>query len=334
MLLENAVEPLGAGALRIDGHVLAAVGNIRQEANRTSCANNFKQLAMGVHNYHDTLGRLPALVDQGDGSPTGRGLPSVFATLGPFLEAAPQLYQPGKSPPEAYHAPSTSPFTYSNKDGTTGTQYGGVANQVWRMFLCPADASADRLRDVPVTLPDGSTGHYATGSYVANGLLPWRTGNLPLGSAGAILFAERPQVCRTAAGETVHNLWGVGFYSPHMPAFAALAPAHPPDLWPTGQVAPVVPLPPEASADRDAQMRVRVGVWSAAPQPPDFPTPVQRIVAGRPCDPRLPGSQHRGGLQVAMADGSVRMIAPDTSPWVFWSACVPSSPEGRSGDEH
>jgi hypothetical protein len=126
---------------------------------------------------------------------------------------------------------------------------------VWQRFVCPSDATGDRLRDVPVPLPDGSTGHYAAGSYAANGLLPWKTDGLPL-SAGTILFAERPKVCRTETGEAVYNLWGVGYYGPHMPAFAALTPAEPTDLWTTGHVAPVVPLPDEAAADRDAQIRV------------------------------------------------------------------------------
>ncbi len=232
-----------------------------------------------------------------------------------------------RSEPAAYHAHSSVPFAFRHKDGTPGTMYGGAANQVWRTFVCPSDATADRLQDVPVALPDGTTGYYATGSYAANGLLPWRTGGL-LPTADTILFAERPQVCRAATGEAVYNLWGVGFFSPHMPAFAALTPADPPGLWATGQVAPVVPLPDEAAADRDAQVRVRVGTWDAAPRVPDFATPMQRIGLGRPCDPRLPGSPHRDGMQAAMADGSVRLFAPGTAPWVFWSACVPAGPDG------
>ena len=68
--------------------------------------------------------------------------------------------------------------------------------------------------------------------------MPWLTDNLPRGSADTILFAERPQVCRTVSGEVAYNLWGAGFYSPHMPAFAALAPVGP-DAGPGGRL-PVV----------------------------------------------------------------------------------------------
>jgi prepilin-type processing-associated H-X9-DG protein len=208
--------------------------------------------------------------------------------------------------------------------------YGGVANQVWRVFIDPADSTAEGLRDVAMTLPDGSTGYYTTGSYAANALLPWGTGamaDLKRGSANTVMIAERPQVCRTADGDTVYNLWGVGFYSPHMPAFAALTPSEPPGLGTTDQLAPVNPLPDEAAVDRDSRIRYRVGRHDASPQPADFATPIQMLSRGQPCDPRLPASPHKGGMQGVMADGSVRLFGPETSSWVFWSACMP---EGRT----
>ena len=71
-----------------------------------------------------------------------------------------------------------------------------------------------------------------------------------------IIIGERAQVCRTAGGETVYNLWGLGFYSPHMPSFATLTPDEPAGLQSTGQVAPVTPLPPREHTD---QILVRTG---------------------------------------------------------------------------
>src|SRR5262249_1995388 len=92
--------------------------------------------------------------------------------------------------------------------------------------------------------------------YCALGL--WRAGSLiPRGEGNTFLCGGRPQVCRTAAGDEVYTLWGLGVYSPHMPAFATLPPSDPPGLWSTGQVAPAVPLPDENAADRDALIRVR-----------------------------------------------------------------------------
>jgi hypothetical protein len=311
------------------GLFLAWASRLREADAATTCQNNLKRLGLAPHDYAaNVAGRLPPLVDQGYGAPTGRGLPSVFANLVPFIEATNLTFRPERSP-DYYFAHSSVVFTYPHK-GEPVTQHGGMANHVMRLFLDHADGTASQLRDVPMTLPDGTTGYYATGSYAANGLVPWRTGVLPGafpgGTANTILFGERPQVCRTAAGGEVYNLWGLGVYSPHMPAFAALTPADPPGLRDTGQAAPAEPLPDESAAGRDALIRVRVGRRDAEPVSPDFATPVQVLRGGRSCDPRLPGTPHRRGMQAAMADGSVREFGLDVSPWVFWAACAPARP--------
>jgi hypothetical protein len=312
------------------GLFVAAIARFREVAAAASCRDNLKQLGLATHNYLCNHGRLPPLVDQGDEAPTGRGLPSVFAHLIPCIEGTNLVLRPERSP-GYYHAHSSVVFTYPHK-GDPIRQVGGIANHVLPWFLDPADGTASQLRDVPMALPDGTTGNYATGSYAANGLVPWGTGvvprSFPGGTENTILFGERPQVCRTGGGEEVYNLWGLGVYSPHMPAFAALAPADPPGLSDTGQAAPAEPLPDESAPDRDALVRVRIGRRDAEPTSPGFATPVQVVRGGQPCDPRLPGTPHRRGMQVVMVDGSLRVFGPDTSPWVFWAACKPRKQKG------
>lgn len=307
------------------GCLLAAMFRIRTEADMMKCGNNLKQIGLALHNYHDVNNRLPVLADLGDGAPTGDSLASVFAELDPYIEAKPVLWRP-KSDPLAYYGHSSVKFPWKNKDGTPGGDWeGGLANQVWRCIIDPADSTADKLRDLPITLPDGNTGYYATCSYAANGLLPWgvkRHGEFPGGLSNTILFGERPQVCVTADGETTYNLWGVGFYSSHMPAFATLTPNEPSGLWSTNQIAPALPLPEE-----EGPVPFRIGRVDAPVEELQITSPIQRIRPGRPCDPRLPGTPHSRGMQVAMCDGSVRVFSFDANAWVFWKACVPPTSE-------
>jgi prepilin-type N-terminal cleavage/methylation domain-containing protein len=58
------------------------------------------------------------------------------------------------------------------------------------------------------------------------------------------------------------------------------------------------------------------------------PTPY----AGAACDPRLASTAHTGGMQVCLADGSVRSISTGISPETWWAACTPNGGEAPAAD--
>jgi len=58
------------------------------------------------------------------------------------------------------------------------------------------------------------------------------------------------------------------------------------------------------------------------------PTPF----AGPACDPRRAATAHSGGMQVCLADGSVRSIGAGVRPETWWAACTPNGGEVLSAD--
>ncbi len=73
-----------------------AIYRSRTAARRTQSKNNLKQLAMGVHNYHDTFGRLPPGSRATDEGVVCHGW---FTTLLPFLASSPLYSQIDKELP-------------------------------------------------------------------------------------------------------------------------------------------------------------------------------------------------------------------------------------------
>ena len=63
------------------------------------------------------------------------------------------------------------------------------------------------------------------------------------------------------------------------------------------------------------------GMFQMAPNPPR-----------QACDPSIPQTAHLGGMVVAMADGSVRVVAPGISPFTFWSLVTPAGNEALGPD--
>ncbi len=97
--------------------LLPAVQSAREAARRAQCTNNLKQLGLALHNYHDTVGTFPL----------GRTAVSS-ESFSPFARILPYMEQTNLSTALNFNVP------WSRPENAT------VTRAVVSSFLCPSDA--------------------------------------------------------------------------------------------------------------------------------------------------------------------------------------------------
>jgi len=322
------------------GLLLPAVQKVREAAARAKSQNNLKQIALGMHNYNDAYqGKLPQLVDVGTNAPTSLGVQSIFFNILPYIEQD-NIYRVFN------RAAATSYYNSAT----------GAAMNIIPTYLSPADSTASNgttttvsYTPTPAPATAVSGGLYATTSYAANGaVFGSNSAGLPRtfvdGTSNTIMVAERYQVCTNGAGTATYNLWGMGYWDPRMPAFAALSNT----TVTTGQAMSDTP-PANASGVTTystSPIKVKIGttantsavqgtIATGCPSPNNT-TPFRPFqIAPRgciPCDARVAQTPHVGGMLAALGDGSVRSLSPSMSEWTYWAAVTPSGNETLAQD--
>jgi prepilin-type N-terminal cleavage/methylation domain-containing protein/prepilin-type processing-associated H-X9-DG protein len=289
------------------GLLLPAVQKVREAAARMKCTSHLKQIALAAHGYHDTYDAFPGGVVLG-----GSHFSSLFVELLPFIEQN-SLYQ-------RWDFVNTSNNYMGNpsRAGTTIT-----------IFWCPSHPSIST---------DGSTPTFTT--YGGNGgtkVFPASTATLDGmfsttgpssepnanqrgvkmlaitdGTSNTILCGERI-VGDTALDSYLNAPSGLITPTPNPPLQSSAAYS----LW-----APP-PGPTACAALLAGQVVINYRqptAWSPPPPPlPGFPpTPPPPIPWGE-LGPlwyaRLSayGSYHQSGVNMAMADGSVRFLTNSTT---------------------
>ncbi|HEY2412080.1 MAG TPA: DUF1559 domain-containing protein [Pirellulaceae bacterium] len=110
--------------------LLPAVNSARESARRMSCSNNMHNLAIAMHNYHDTMGRFPSAymnsaIDLQENWGWG-------ALILPYIEQQPMHTQLGVL--------NGSFYTQLARGGTAGKQVVQLSQQVIKIFMCPSDS--------------------------------------------------------------------------------------------------------------------------------------------------------------------------------------------------
>ncbi|MBX7106087.1 MAG: DUF1559 domain-containing protein [Gemmataceae bacterium] len=304
------------------GLLLPAVAKVREAANRTRSMNNVKQIALAIHNYHDSMGRFPTACDVGAGSPTGQGIVSLHFQILPYIEQEAVFRQFDKKKPASYYDKDT-----------------GAAQVVVKTYVSPSDPSfpdAGTATNIDIKAGGGDySGRYATTNYPVSGLVFQRgkgIRDIVDGTSNTIMAAERYQVCKAASGkpaDDVYCLWGLGAISASTPTFALpvpdeAAPTAKPVLaqfTPTGQVAKDGPVVGMTGSDKVADYKVLGKMISA-------PSGFQILPRGAVhCDARVPQALQAGGLIVCLADASCRIVSGTVPSNMFWSLVTPAGGE-------
>ncbi len=259
--------------------LVPAVQRVREAANRAECGNDLHQIALGVHQFHNAMRRLPYNQWAGqNGAGPNRQDWSWLARILPYVEQQ-NIYRAGNIP-------------------TATLLYSGVMDAQITVFLCPSDASswtgprldAGNLQGIPV----GQTNYKGVSGVNwgddllgigANFKTDWRNpgtnGSFDGHSEGDGIFYRmdfRRRLPLTHITDGTSNTFMVGEDVPALDIWCS---------WPYSNNANgTCAIPPNAKGP------------NGQPYPPDNWENCESF-----------RSRHPGGVQFACADGGVRFIS-------------------------
>jgi prepilin-type N-terminal cleavage/methylation domain-containing protein len=294
------------------GLLLPAVQKVREAANRIKCNNNLKQLGLAAQNHHDVNGHFPPGV--GYYPLAGGAFGTYFFHLLPYVEQEP-LYR---------SALGVVPFP--PPDGPTAVYYPGnneVYSQLVKLFLCPSDPSVGPDGVVSVDGVSFGASCYAPNALISGQNSPptpqgrTRIADITDGLSNTILHAEKYARCTNNFMAPAFRDGGTAWaYST-----AFLFPwQRPPMALPGKAFQPGFCIPALANLGAPDAVGPK-SVFQVQPAP----------FLGN-CDPTRAATAHPGGIQVGLADGSVRTLARAMSGVTWWAAVTPAGGEVPGSD--
>lgn len=279
------------------GLLLPAVQAAREAARRAQCTNNLKQLALGMQNYHDIYNRFPARqAGSGDNnsssSTTQRGRLSGWVAVAPYIEQQ-GLYEQINARPQ--QAPWNDTPWYNvvvaalncpsdpNNMPPTGTARGTVSycmnggDQPIDSFNAPPTVRTVRgLFHVFCWMGMAEISDGTSNTVLLSERIRPRAQN-SLGNVVGLSLGTNPMTCRAAYDASQRKYVTGSFTTDTAPGFRWADGA----AWFAGFT---TILPPNGASCAQSASHWELGIYT-------------------------PSSRHPGGVNVALADGSVRFVA-------------------------
>lgn len=293
------------------GLLLPAVQKVREAAARSTCGNNLKQIALGMHNLHDQNQRFPPALGV---YPALQNHPQYSLSWGnQFYYVLPSIEQDNVF---------RSSYDATNPDGN-GAAAGnrpwinGIYTRPIKTYVCPSDSTAGSNAVATHSYPwsdNWGVTTYAANAQVFARVNPDGTMNggggpnysphfgstrltdIADGTANTIMIAERLAQCGSPTDNNYVNRW---------------------DFWWEGG------WQPHFANSRVGQPIGTASMFQANVRQPNNPSF---------CTPLRASTPHGNVMVVALCDASVRNLTGGLSPASWWAACTRDGGEVLGSD--
>ncbi len=297
------------------GLLIPAVQKVREAAQRVQCENNFKQIGLATHNYHDANNQLPPFSSWIHTSPGSNTETGLFFSLLPFIEQQNLVNLSKTQSNQGYYFPGAGWQNYCV----------AVGQNVVTTYLCPADASNPAHMDPYSTSNFGP--QYATGGYVGNVMVFDPSAPRTIitamsnGTSNVIMFSHRLEFCDATSffgdpppSDYLYNDWDAtpdqtGTYH-FLPGFG----------WDTYFTKRGNYL----SAINQSGGGLHALAAGSFPRYSNGNVPFQVSAVPSTCNPYVSSSPHNVMI-VGLGDGSVRTVSSGIATATWVNACIPDS---------